>query len=196
MKIIKLQVGDLPYALALANQVFDFAIRQGRQPGMDKVIGFYRDYARENVLTEQAKNGTLHMWGVKEGDYLVGMSAMTVAGHITMLYVHPQYMRRKYGKKLLYTMRAFAANELGLKKVTVNVMPVWTSGFFVKNGFRYLVNDTNGEIIYMPMTAAAIPEVRYRTKHVSVRTLLWICIGGPVLITLITIAYTLYYLNV
>ena len=93
-------------------------------------------------------------------------------------------------------MRAFAANELGLKKVTVNVMPVWASGFFVKNGFKYLVNDTNGEIIYMPMTAASIPEVRYKKRHVSVKTLLWICIGCPVLITLITIAYTLYYLNV
>lgn len=196
MNIIKLQVGDMPYALALANQVFDFAIRQGTQPGMDKVIGFYRDYARENVIAGQVQNGALHMWGVREGNYLVALSAMTAAGHITMLYVHPQYMRRKYGRKLLYTMRAFAANELGLKKVTVNVMPVWASGFFVKNGFKYLVNDTNGEIIYMPMTADAIPEVRYEKKHVSVKALLWICIGCPVLITLITIAYTLYYLNV
>ena len=51
-------------------------------------------------------------------------------------------------------------------------------------------------IIYMPMTADAIPEVRYEKKHVSVKVLLWICIGCPVLITLITIAYTLYYLNV
>ena len=79
MNIIKLQVGDMPYALALANQVFDFAIRQGRQPGMDKVIGFYRDYARENILAGQVQNDTLHMWGVKEGDYLVAMSAMTAA---------------------------------------------------------------------------------------------------------------------
>lgn len=197
MKIIKLQAGDIPYALALANQTFDFCIRQGRQPGMEKVIGFYRDYARENVLTEQVKNKTLHMWGVREGDYLVAMSAMTVAGHITMLYVHPQYMGRKYGKKLLYTMRVFAANDLKIKKVTVNVMPVWSSGYFVKNGFKYLVNDNaNGEIIYMPMTAGAVPEVRYERKHVSARAILWICIGCPVLITLITVAYTLYYLNV
>lgn len=196
MEIIKLQAGDIPYALALANQTFDFCIRQGQQPGMEKVIGFYRDYVREDVLTEQVKNGTLHMWGIKEGNYLVAMSAMSITGHITMLYVHPQYMRRKYGKKLLYTMRVFAANELGLKKVTVNVMPVWSSGYFVKNGFKYLVNDSNGEIVYMSMTAPAIAEVRYVPRHVSVKTILAICIGCPLLITLITIAYTLYYLNV
>ena len=113
-----------------------------------------------------------------------------------MLYVHPQFVRRKYGKKLLHEMRVYAANELGLNNVTVNVMPVWSASFFAVNGFKPCPQNEGMRNEYVSMTASSISEVRYKTKKISNKLFVGISVGCPILITLITIAYTLYYLNV
>lgn len=196
MKILKINEAYVPYILPLANFVFENSIRQGQQPNIQRVIGYFREYAREDVIREQVAKGSLHMWGIKNGNYYVAVSAMNSQGHITMLYVHPQFVRRKYGKKLLREMRVFAANELGLNNVTVNVMPVWSASFFAVNGFRSCPQNEGMGNEYVSMTAPSIYEVRYKTKKISNKLFVGISVGCPILITLITIAYTLYYLNV
>ena len=196
MKILKLNEAHVPYILPLANFVFENSIRQGQQPNIQRVIGYYREYVREDVIREQVAKGSLHMWGIKNGNYFVAVSAMNSQGHITMLYVHPQFVRRKYGKKLLREMRVFAANELGLNNVTVNVMPVWSASFFAVNGFKPCPQNEGIRNEFVSMTAPSISEVRYKTKKISPKLFVGISVGCPILITLITIAYTLYYLNV
>ena len=196
MKILKLNEAHVPHILPLANFVFENSIRQGQQPNIQRVIGYFRDYAREDAIREQVANGSLHMWGIKNGNYFVAVSAMNSQGHITMLYVHPQFVRRKYGKKLLREMRVYAANELGLNNVTVNVMPVWSASFFAVNGFRSCPQNEGMRNEFVSMTAPSIYEVRYKTKKISNKLFVGISVGCPILITLITIAYTLYYLNV
>ena len=196
MKILKLNEAHVPHILPLANFVFENSIRQGQQPNIQRVIGYFREYAREDVIREQVAKGSLHMWGIKNGNYYVAVSAMNSQGHITMLYVHPQFVRRKYGKKLLREMRVFAANELGLNKVTVNVMPVWAASFFAVNGFKPCPQNEGIRNEFVSMTASSISEVRYKTKKISPKLFVGISVGCPILITLITIAYTLYYLNV
>ena len=196
MKILKLNEAHVPHILPLANFVFENSIRQGQQPNIQRVIGYFREYAREDAIREQVANGSLHMWGIKNGNYYVAVSAMNSQGHITMLYVHPQFVRRKYGKKLLREMRVFAANELGLNNVTVNVMPVWAASFFAVNGFKPCPQSEGMGNEYVSMTASSISEVRYKTKKISNKLFVGISVGCPILITLITIAYTLYYLNV
>ena len=196
MKILKLNEAHVPHILPLANFVFENSIRQGQQPNIQRVIGYFREYAREDAIREQVANGSLHMWGIKNGNYYVAVSAMNSQGHITMLYVHPQFVRRKYGKKLLREMRVFAANELGLNNVTVNVMPVWSASFFAVNGFKPCPQSEGMGNEYVSMTASSISEVRYKTKKISNKLFVGISVGCPILITLITIAYTLYYLNV
>lgn len=52
---------------------------------------------------------------------------MTNEGHITMLYVHPQYLRRGIGKKLLERVRIYARMQLKLMQVSVNAMPAYTA---------------------------------------------------------------------
>ena len=196
MKILKLNEAHVPHILPLANFVFENSIRQRQQPNIQRVIGYFREYAREDAIREQMANGSLHMWGIKNGNYYVAVSAMNSQGHITMLYVHPQFVRRKYGKKLLREMRVFAANELGLNNVTVNVMPVWSASFFAVNGFKPCPQSEGMGNEYVSMTASSISEVRYKTKKISNKLFVGISVGCPILITLITIAYTLYYLNV
>lgn len=196
MKILKLNEAHVPHILPLANFVFENSIRQGQQPNIQRVIGYFREYAREDAIREQVANGSLHMWGIKNGNYYVAVSAMNSQGHITMLYVHPQFVRRKYGKKLLREMRVYAANELGLNNVTVNVMPVWSASFFAVNGFKPCPQNERIRNEFVSMTASSISEVRYKTKKISNKLFVGISVGCPILITLITIAYTLYYLNV
>lgn len=196
MKILKLNEAHVPHILPLANFVFENSIRQGQQPNIQRVIGYYREYVREDAIREQVAKGSLHMWGIKNGNYFVAVSAMNSRGHITMLYVHPQFVRRKYGKKLLHEMRVYAANELGLNNVTVNVMPVWSASFFAVNGFKPCPQNEGMRNEYVSMTASSISEVRYKTKKISNKLFVGISVGCPILITLITIAYTLYYLNV
>ena len=186
----------MPHTLPLANFVFDNSIRQGQQPNIQRVIGYFREYAREDAIREQMANGSLHMWAIKNGNYYVAVSAMNSQGHITMLYVHPQFVRRKYGKKLLREMRVFAANELGLNKVTVYVMPVWAASFFAVNGFKPCPQNEGIRNEFVSMTASSISEVRYKTKKIATKLFVGISVGCPILITFITIAYTLYFLNV
>ena len=98
MKILKLNEAHVPHILPLANFVFENSIRQGQQPNIQRVIGYFREYAREDAIREKMANGSLHMWGIKKVNYYVEVSAMNSQGHITMLYVHPHFVRRKYGK--------------------------------------------------------------------------------------------------
>ncbi|MFQ7713724.1 MAG: GNAT family N-acetyltransferase [Agathobacter rectalis] len=61
---------------------------------------------------------------------------MTNEGHITMLYVHPQYLRRGIGKKLLERVRIYARMQLKLVQVSVNAMPAYTADYFRRVGFK------------------------------------------------------------
>ena len=69
MKILKLNEAHVPHILPLANFVFENSIRQGQQPNIQRVIGYFREYAREDVIREQVAKGSLQMWGIKNGNY-------------------------------------------------------------------------------------------------------------------------------
>lgn len=204
MEIIKLTETDVPYAVNLANITFDFCVRRpsfapnnvmNNMPD-NRIIKFYEEYVNIPTLQRQVLENTLHMWGIKNGEYLVAMGAMNNFGHITMLYVHPNYMRRGLGKTLLKTMKGFALSALRIDRLTVNVMPVYAKDFFTRNGFLVATNYIAPNMCYIPMTAKCTPEFGYEKKSVPTKVILWTSIGGLALITLITVAYTLYYLIV
>lgn len=59
-------------------------------------------------LTDEERTGVLVVFGAFDSNVLCGVCGMTNEGHITMLYVHPQYLRRGIGKKLLERVRIYA----------------------------------------------------------------------------------------
>ena len=119
---------------------------------------------------------------------MVAVSAMTRNGHITMLYVKPQFGHRKIGFMLVDHMRMFASAVLHLNQVTVNVVPAVAAPFFCRVGF-YVLPYRNPDVPYVPLACHIFdangengcaqmpqktwnPKVTYPKKKVSGKTVL------------------------
>lgn len=110
---------------------------------------------------------------------------MTNEGHITMLYVHPQYLRRGIGKKLLERVRIYARMQLKIMQVSVNAMPAYTADYFRRVGFKsaYQGGFCNGQDdMYVPMTAKCIYQVEYTPRHIADKTFIAISVGFTCLV--------------
>lgn len=58
----------------------------------------FDEYMDADRLTDEERTGALVVFGAFDSNVLCGVCGMTNEGHITMLYVHPQYLRRGIGK--------------------------------------------------------------------------------------------------
>ena len=117
---------------------------------------------------------------------------MTNEGHITMLYVHPQYLRRGIGKKLLERVRIYARMQLKLMQVSVNAMPAYTADYFSRVGFKsaYQGGFCNGQgDMYVPMTAKSIYQVEYTPRHIADKTFIAISVGFTCLVFVSGVIY-------
>ena len=117
---------------------------------------------------------------------------MTNEGHITMLYVHPQYLRRGIGKKLLERVRIYARMQLKLMQVSVNAMPAYTADYFRCVGFKsaYQGGFCNGQgDMYVPMTAKSIYQVEYTPRHIADKTFIAISVGFTCLVFVSGVIY-------
>lgn len=118
----------------------------------------FDEYMDADRLTDEERAGVLVVFGAFDSNVLCGVCGMTNEGHITMLYVHPQYLRRGIGKKLLERVRIYARMQLKLMQVSVNAMPAYTADYFSRVGFKsaYQGGFCNGQgDMYVPMTAKA-----------------------------------------
>ena len=136
-------------------------------------------------LTEEERTGALVVFGAFDSNVLCGVCGMTNEGHITMLYVHPQYLRRGIGKKLLERARIYARMQLKLMQVSVNAMPAYTADYFRRVGFKstYQGGFCNGQSdMYVPMTAKSIYQIEYTPRRISDRTFIAISVGFTCLV--------------
>lgn len=164
MVIRRLLNEEIPQACKLAGDIYDVAIRHSFHGAQSN--GFFDEYADADRLCEEAAHGQLFAWGACEGDMLVGMCAMTAAGHITMLYVHPSYLKKGIGKKLLRKARIFARMELKLDMVSVNAIPAYTAGYFRKAGFTDVYTGQNVDQAYIPLCAKSIHQIEYEHRSI------------------------------
>ena len=183
MKIRKLTNEEIKGACAFAVNIYNIAIRGCfRTPDCHRYFDEYMDADR---LTEEERNGALVVFGAFDGNVLCGVCGMTNEGHITMLYVHPQYLRRGAGKKLLERARIYACMQLKLMQVSVNAMPAYTADYFRRVGFKstYQGGFCNGQSdMYVPMTAKSIYQVEYTPRRISDRTFIAISVGFTCLV--------------
>lgn len=164
MIIRRLTNEEIPQACELARGVYEIAIRRNFPGGESHA--FFDEYTDEERLCAEAAQGQLFMWGACEGDMLVGVCAMTIQGHITMLYVHPLHVKKGIGKKLLRKARIFARMELKLQQVSVNAVPAYTAGYFRKAGFTELYQGGMPSNMYIPLVADSINQVEYEHKSI------------------------------
>ena len=183
MKIRKLTNEEIKGACAFAVSIYNIAIR-GCFRTQDS-HRYFDEYMDADRLTDEERTGALVVFGAFDSNVLCGVCGMTNEGHITMLYVHPQYLRRGIGKKLLERVRIYARMQLKLMQVSVNVMPAYTADYFRRVGFKsaYQGGFCNGQVdMYVPMTAKSIYQVEYTPRHISDKTFIAISVGFTCLV--------------
>lgn len=183
MKIRKLTNEEIKGACAFAVSIYNIAIR-GCFRTQD-CHRYFDEYMDADRLTEEERSGALVVFGAFDSNVLCGVCGMTNEGHITMLYVHPQYLRRGIGKKLLERVRIYARMQLNLMQVSVNAMPAYTAEYFRRVGFKSAYQggfcNVQGDM-YVPMTAKSIYQVEYTPRHISDKTFIAISVGFTCLV--------------
>lgn len=183
MKIRKLTNEEIKGACAFAVSIYNIAIRGCFRA--QECHRYFDEYMDADRLTEEERTGALVVFGAFDSNVLCGVCGMTNEGHITMLYVHPQYLRRGAGKKLLERARIYARMQLKLMQVSVNAMPAYTADYFRRVGFKstYQGGFCNGQSdMYVPMTAKSIYQVEYTPRRISDRTFIAISVGFTCLV--------------
>ena len=149
MKAQILTEDQIPEALSIARGVFDYCLRASDHgSGNDSYI---LQYTENTNIRNMIAEGTLTMWGIFEQGHMVAMSGMQKEGHITMLYVLPVFQRRGCGRCLLEEMKAYAANQYQLQRVTLSAMPAWTADYFTKRRFHPM--EVTQPLSFVPMQA-------------------------------------------
>ena len=189
MEIRILQETEIPNASGLSRYVFDTCLRNRME--FEQTIGFVEDYLKAEHLLEMNREEKLTLWGVFEGEQLVGVSGLQPDGMITMLYVLPQCTNRGYGSGLLGAMREYAKNVYGLQMVITNATPAWTSSYFAKQGFAY--DHHNMHVPFITMRARSGANAVFEKKHVPAKVMIGAAIGCFVLATVACIAYLIWY---
>ena len=183
MKIRKLTNEEIKGACAFAVNIYNIAIRGCVRT--QESHRYFDEYMDADRLTEEERTGALVVFGAFESNVLCGVCGMTNEGHITMLYVHPQCLRRGIGKKLLERARIYARMQLSLMQVSVNAMPAYTADYFRRVGFKSTCQGEfcNGQSdMYVPMTAKSIYQVEYTPRRISDRTFIAISVGFTCLV--------------
>ena len=119
MEIRKIKRNEIPDACRLSHMVYEMAIRRNR-PADEQTHKFFYEYMTEENISSCCDSGELIIWAAFDKRFMAAVCAMTKSGHITMLYVHPHFLRRRIAKKLVTKARIYAKMELGLDMVTVN----------------------------------------------------------------------------
>ena len=192
MEIRFLNEEEIAGAAGLSRFVFDNCLR----PRMEfaQTIAFVEEYLTEANLKNMRAEGRLFLWGAFENGQLIGAGGMQNDGLITMLYVVPQYFRRRYGTNLLETMRIYAEEVLGLEQVSVNATPAWTSYYFKKQGFHVVGASVDMQVPFLSMYATS-ESVRFQKKRpVSWKVIVGAGVGCLVFATIVGCAFMVWYL--
>ena len=172
MKIRKLTNEEIKGACAFAVSIYNIAIR-GCFRTQD-CHRYFDEYMDADRLTDEERAGVLVVFGAFDSNVLCGVCGMTNEGHITMLYVHPQYLRRGIGKKLLERVRIYARMQLKLMQVSVNAMPAYTADYFRRVGFKSAYQggflQWTRRYVRSYDSKKGIYQVEYTPRHIADKT--------------------------
>ena len=192
MKIRKLTNEEIKGACGFAVSIYNIAIRNSFRT--QDCHRYFDEYMDADRLTDEERTGVLAVFGAFDNNVLCGVCGMTNEGHITMLYVHPQYLRRGIGKKLLERVRIYARMQLKLMQVSVNAMPAYMADYFRRVGFKsaYQGGFCNGQSdMYVPMTAKSIYQIEYTPRRIADKTFIAISVGFTCLVFFSGVIYAL-----
>ncbi|MBQ8039183.1 MAG: GNAT family N-acetyltransferase [Lachnospiraceae bacterium] len=192
MEVRLLNEQEIKHAAELSRFVFDNCLR----PRMEfpQTVAFVEGYLAESNLRAMKAEGKLFLWGAFVNEKLIGVGGMQNDGLITMLYVIPQYFKRKYGTTLLETMRLYAKEDLGLLQVSVNATPAWTSYYFSKQGFRKVNASSNLQVPFVSMYTLSERLQFFRKKYVSWKVIIAAIVACVLFATILGCGFMMWYL--
>lgn len=195
MKVRKLEENEIRQAVELSRWVFDYCIRKrDNNPQLSK---YFEDYTNYNNIMSLYQANQLTIWGVFEEHQMIGVSAMEPSGQVTMLYVHPACQLRGYGKALIEEMKFFGYEEYGYEQISINALPAWTSGYFMRRGFSPNYDFDPARYLFVGMKTHTIAKIkRYKTKKISGKTLALIILAFVGLILISTVLFEFWYMYV
>lgn len=192
MEIRLLQKEERTLAAGLSHFVFDNYLRN--RMAFAQTISFVENYLSLENLDVLCESGKLLLWGAFEGGAFMGVSGMHTDGLITMLYVHPDFQRKRYGSELLFAMKQYAKEVLHLKHVTINANPAWTYTYFVKQGFFTQQEQPYTNVSFIPMYAETADAQIFYKKYVSGKAHALMIIGCIVSVTLLGAGFLMGYM--
>lgn len=142
-----LEAAEVSAAMDLVWRVFsEFEAPEYCAEGVDE----FRRFIRVDNIVEKMHTGGMVLWGWYDGGTLAGVIAVTVTGHINLLFVDPAYQRRGIAKALHETaMDCFRAR--GVASVTVNSSP-YAVEIYRRLGFAPVTEEqTVNGIRFTPM---------------------------------------------
>ena len=98
MEIRLLYGNEIQWAVQTAHEVYEQCVRPYTRNAAE--VQQYYDYMNLPNLSQEMLAGRLFLWGAFENGQMCGVSAMQNVGHITALYVRPQYFRRRIGSNV------------------------------------------------------------------------------------------------
>lgn len=143
MEIRLLYGNEIQWAVQTAHEVYEQCVRPYTRNAAE--VQQYYDYMNLPNLSQEMLAGRLFLWGAFENGQMCGVSAMQNVGHITALYVRPQYFRRRIGSNLVDRMCNFAASRLQCGRVTVQVAP-GGGKLFLPHGIYVDSGGTGGNV--------------------------------------------------
>lgn len=154
MIVRRLQREEILDALHLVWEVFaeEIAPIYSRQ-GVEQ----FQEFIKMDHFMPHVQNGEVAVFGVTEGDLLVGASAVNRNGHISLLFVRKEWQRRGAARLLVQAMYAYCVDSLALAQLTVNASPNAVEAYR-HMGFREA--DTEQErdgIRFIPMVRRVSP---------------------------------------
>lgn len=197
MDIRLLYENEVQMAVYTVQEIFEMCVRPYiRSP---KEAEQFYGYVRPENLWQEMHEGRLIMWGAFDGGRMCAVAAMQSVGHITMLYVRPQYSRRRIGTRMLSYMCEYAANILHKERVTANVMPVVAAPYFYKNGFTLMQNVPWADT-FVSLERQTVgmkpqkPKVTYKAKTVSPKRIVALVTGVLIFSFAVMTGVTVYHM--
>lgn len=179
MEIRLLYGNEIQWAVQTAHEVYEQCVRPYTRNAAE--VQQYYDYMNLPNLSQEMLAGRLFLWGAFENGQMCGVSAMQNVGHITALYVRPQYFRRRIGSNLVDRMCNFAASRLQCGRVTVQAAPS-AANYFYHTGFTLIQGAPAGmyvplerRIWSVPMTQGYMGNIGGKRQYI--RAGRW-CAGG------------------
>ena len=192
MRIEILKGNDIRNAVSLSRYVYDIEVRY--KQGDERYDRYFDEYMDEQNIQNLVQSGQLTIWGMTDNNQLVAVSGMNNQGLITMLYVHPGYVRRKCGMKLIEQMRYYAAHTYGFEWVDVNALPYWSSTYFQKRGFSIISDNPCQTSAFTTLRIKSNKYEIYQTRTIPAGTLALVISIFLCLIVGSSFGYMFYFL--